>query len=117
MLRVILFYIALTASAADEIRILEQSTIEARFSRLRAKNEDRALELRRLFAEAGCDSKNYVESPILSSKLPNLICIIPGQSKQTIVVGAHFDNRGPGEGAIDNWSGSSLLPSLYESLS
>ncbi len=49
-------------------------------------------------------------------RLPNLICVLPGSSRQTVVVGAHYDNRGPGEGAIDNWSGASLLPSLYESL-
>ena len=68
-----------------------------------------------MFLEAGCE-KGFSEDHILSSKLPNLVCVLPGSSPQTIVVSAHFDNRGPVEGAIDNWSGASLLPSLFESL-
>jgi len=113
----LLIFLAFGAFAADAPRILPPDTIQSRFSRLHSKNEERAMELRRLFMEAGCESKNYLEDKILSSKWPNLICSLPGSSKRTIVVGAHFDNRGPGEGAIDNWSGASLLPSLFESLS
>jgi hypothetical protein len=116
MLVIALICAALVANAADQTRILPQDVIQSRFSRLHSKNEERAAEIRKLFQEAGCDPRNYSEQPILSSKLPNLICELPGASKQTAVVGAHFDNRGPGEGAIDNWSGSSLLPSLYETL-
>jgi len=108
--------LAISAFAADGLRILPADTIQSRFSRLHSKNEDRMVELRQLFEEAGCGSKSYSEAKILSSQLPNLICDLPGSSKRTVVVGAHFDNRGPGEGAIDNWSGASLLPSLFESL-
>ena len=107
---------AFCAFAAEAPRILPPATIQDRFARLHPKNEERAMELRQLFMEAGCESKDYSEDKILSSKLPNLICVLPGSSKRTIVVGAHFDNRGPGEGAIDNWSGAALLPSLLESL-
>jgi hypothetical protein len=117
VLLVLLIFFAFNAIAADEPRILPPDKIQDRFSLLRTKNEDRAQELRQLFTEAGCDSKNYSEGKILSSKLPNLICVLPGSTKRTVIVGAHFDNRGPGEGAIDNWSGASLLPSLFESLS
>ena len=35
------------------------------------------MELRQLFMEAGCESKDYSEGKILSSKLPNLICVLP----------------------------------------
>jgi Zn-dependent M28 family amino/carboxypeptidase len=114
---ILLIFFASISFAADEPRILGPDAIQSRFSRLHSKNDERALELRRLFMEAGCESKNYSEDRILSSKLPNLICVLAGSSKQTVVVSAHFDNRGPGEGAIDNWSGASLLPSLFESLS
>lgn len=31
-------------------------------------------------------------------------------------MGAHFDHVSSGSGAVDNWSGASLLPSLYQSL-
>jgi hypothetical protein len=102
--------------AAGEPKILGPEIIQARFARIHSQNDERAAELRQLFLEAGCVAQNFSEEKILSSKLPNLICTIPGASKETLVISAHFDNRGPGEGAIDNWSGASLLPSLYESL-
>ena len=35
---------------------------------------------------------------------------------ERIVVGAHFDHADVGAGAVDNWSGASLLPSLYQAL-
>jgi Zn-dependent M28 family amino/carboxypeptidase len=31
-------------------------------------------------------------------------------------VGAHFDHISAGDGVVDNWSGASLLPSLYEAV-
>ena len=114
-----LFLLLLFASlswAADPSRLLSTTVVQSRFARLHSKNEERAIELRNLFGEAGCDAKSYSEDHILSSKLPNLVCVLPGSSRQTVVVSAHFDNRGPGEGAIDNWSGAALLPSLFESL-
>ena len=34
----------------------------------------------------------------------------------TIVIGGHFDYADQGKGIVDDWSGASLLPSLYQSL-
>jgi len=34
----------------------------------------------------------------------------------TIIAGAHFDFVSEGKGVVDNWSGASMLPSLFESL-
>jgi len=47
---------------------------------------------------------------------PNVICTLPGHSKSLIIVGAHFDHAELGAGAVDDWSGASLLPSLYQSI-
>ena len=33
-----------------------------------------------------------------------------------IIVGAHFDHVDAGDGVVDNWSGASLLPTLYQGL-
>jgi acetylornithine deacetylase/succinyl-diaminopimelate desuccinylase-like protein len=90
--------------------------VEQRFARLQPKNADRADSLRAIFTEAGCTSENWTEQKIKRSKLPNLICTLPGSSDRRVVVSAHYDKVDAGQGAIDNWSGASLLPSLYESL-
>jgi Zn-dependent M28 family amino/carboxypeptidase len=42
--------------------------------------------------------------------------VLPGSSENTIIVGAHFDHADVGDGVLDNWSGASLLPSLYEAV-
>ena len=33
-----------------------------------------------------------------------------------IIIGAYFDHVSAGDGVVDNWSGASLLPSLYEAV-
>ncbi len=45
-----------------------------------------------------------------------MICVLPGNSEKVIIVGAHFDHVSDGSGVVDNWSGASLLPSLYQAL-
>lgn len=42
--------------------------------------------------------------------------MLPGSSDKVIIVGAHFDHVSAGYGVVDNWSGASLLPSLYEAV-
>jgi Zn-dependent M28 family amino/carboxypeptidase len=37
-------------------------------------------------------------------------------SDKVIIVGAHFDYVSAGNGVVDNWSGASLLPSLYQAI-
>jgi Iap family predicted aminopeptidase len=69
-----------------------------------------------MFGEAGCDAEHVSEQPVKGAKLPNVICALPGSSGKVIIVGAHFDHVSEGDGVVDNWSGASLLPSLYEAL-
>jgi putative aminopeptidase FrvX len=45
-----------------------------------------------------------------------VICLLPGTTTATIIVGAHFDHVDEGDGIVDNWSGASLLPSLFQTL-
>ena len=69
-----------------------------------------------MFAEAGCDDQHVSEQAVKGSKLPNVICVLPGSSDKVIIVGAHFDHISDGNGVVDNWSGASVLPSLYQAL-
>jgi Zn-dependent M28 family amino/carboxypeptidase len=98
-------------------RTVQPDVIEQRFGRLETKNDLRADALRGMFAEAGCGPDNWSEQKVRDSKLPNLICTLPGTTDRRVVVSAHYDKVSPGEGAIDNWSGAALLPSLFQALS
>jgi Zn-dependent M28 family amino/carboxypeptidase len=94
----------------------DRAVIEERFARLRTKEAERTAVLREMFAEAGCIGAQYKEQKVTGWKAPNLICTLPGTSSRTVIVTAHYDKTKKGEGAIDNWSGAALLPSLYQSL-
>jgi Zn-dependent M28 family amino/carboxypeptidase len=70
-----------------------------------------------LFGEAGCDRRHLSEQSVRGSTLTNVVCVLPGTSDKTIIVGANFDHSPAGDGGvIDNWSSVSLLPSLYQSI-
>lgn len=88
--------------------------VESRLREYTGDNATRQATLSRLFTEAGCPQLEA--RPAKGSKLPNVVCTLPGQTPEVIVVGAHFDKTNKGDGVADNWSGSALLPSLLESL-
>jgi Zn-dependent M28 family amino/carboxypeptidase len=72
--------------------------------------------LRQYFEQDGCTGDNLTDQPVKHVKIPNLICTAPGETDRVIIVGAHMDCVDAGDGAIDNWTGASLLPALYTSL-
>ncbi len=68
--------------------------------------------VRGMFEQAGCP---VTEQPV-NKKFANVICTLPGQGDSTIIVGGHYDFPDEGQGIVDDWSGTALLPSLYEAL-
>jgi putative aminopeptidase FrvX len=75
-------------------------------------HRERQAAIRDLFRDAGCS----VEEQRIDRSAGNVICTLPGQTSSTIVVGGHFDFADHGKGIVDDWSGASLLPSLYQAL-
>jgi hypothetical protein len=99
------------------VYLLNPSIIKTRLDKYKGRDKDREKSLDELFKQAGCSQEHLSEQAIPHHKEPNIICILPGETTQQIVVGAHFDHSDEGDGVIDNWSGASLLPSLFQSLS
>jgi Iap family predicted aminopeptidase len=95
---------------------VSRRVIKARLYQYSGDNMARETTLKRLFREAGCDHRHLNEQPVKDSKIPNVICMLPGTSSRFVIVGAHFDRAPEGDGVIDNWSGAALLTSLYEAL-
>jgi len=92
------------------------TVIEARLKAAPRHNPEREAELERMFKQVGCKGASLSEQPVTSQPLANVICREPGSSASRIIVGAHYDKVARGGGVVDNWSGASLLPSLFESL-
>ena len=95
---------------------VSREVVEGRLGKYTGNNKQRETTLKQMFAEVGCDDQHLSEQPVKGSKLPNIICLLPGTSDKVIIVGAHFDRVSEGDGVVDNWSGASLLPSLYETV-
>ncbi len=106
------------AGSAQQVyyNLVPQATVESRLNKYGGKDSEREATLKQMFAEAGCDDEHVSEQVVKRSKLPNVICVLPGTSDKVIIVGAHFDHIAEGSGVVDNWSGASLLPSLYQAL-
>src|SRR5712692_4994954 len=92
------------------------SILEERLHRVTDKNAEREQVLRELFENVGCAQGQLIEQRVKGSRTPNVICTLKGTEEDSIVVGAHYDKVSNGHGAVDNWSGASLLPSLYQGL-
>ena len=95
---------------------LDRSVIENRLQQYAGQNSRRAETLKEMFEEAGCRNPNLEEQPVPKTDAPNVICTLPGTGEEAIIIGAHFDYVAEGQGVVDNWSGASLLPSLFQSL-
>ena len=95
--------------------IVHREIVEERLASPPSRNEKRRERLTALFAQAGCT--DLAQQEVRDSKMTNVVCTLPGETSRVILVGAHYDHTGDGDGIVDNWSGASLLTSLYESLS
>jgi putative aminopeptidase FrvX len=95
--------------------LVDKAVVLKRIQEVPIKNEDRESRIKALFAEVGCGDA-LTEQAVKHTKFPNILCRLPGETDEVIIVGAHYDQISPAQGIIDNWSGASLLSSLYQSL-
>jgi hypothetical protein len=115
---VMLLLCQLPLASAQGLRYsrVSRQVVESRLGKYAGDNSHRELTLKQIFADAGCDGQHLSEQPVKGLKEPNVVCVLPGTSDKVIIVGAHFDRVRLGDGVVDNWSGASLLPSLYEAV-
>ncbi len=99
---------------SGEFYQLPNQVIDGRLRQYTQANPAREAALKKLFSDAGCT--DLQEKAVPRSSSPNVACTLRGTGEEIIVVGAHFDHVHKGDGVVDNWSGASLLPSLYQSL-
>jgi len=104
------------ATAQIKFRQLDRGVVESRLKDFAVTNDARESEIKKLFAESGCKDSQLSEQTVRSKLPPNVICVLAGQTDELIVVGAHTDKVDAGDGVVDNWSGASLLSSLYQGL-
>jgi hypothetical protein len=107
------------AQSPARIHFLLQTreVVEDRLKSFSTKNSEREALIRKWFAESGCKAANLSEQALDRKLPPNVICVLPGETQQVILVGAHTDKvDSVGDGVVDNWTGAVLLTALLDSL-
>jgi len=113
------FACSVCTSAAAQIhtRLEPRAVVEKRLQSFRTDNGEREAMIQKWFAESGCVKTGLSVQPAQFGLPPNVICVLRGESREIIVVGAHTDKvQGASNGVVDNWTGAALLPSLLFSL-
>ncbi|MBS1858214.1 MAG: M28 family peptidase [Acidobacteria bacterium] len=104
-------------NAKVQFHPLPAEVIQQRLAAVPYQEGERRALLESMFHEAGCDGDALTTLKVPHAS-PDLICTLPGTEPDAgaIVVGGHYDHASVGRGAVDDWSGAALLPSLYQSL-
>jgi hypothetical protein len=99
-------------------RLQSREIVEGHLKSFSTRNSEREVLIRKWLSDAGCASADLSEQSLERRLPPNVICVLPGQTDEVIVVGAHTDHvDSHGDGVVDNWTGAVLLPALFYSLS
>jgi len=103
-----------SAQAADKLTVTlaAEPILQSRLNAGLVPYKERQQTIVNLFTEAGCK----VDLQPVMGKANNVICTLPGTNPEPILVGAHLDFVDKGQGIIDDWSGTSMLVSLYQAL-
>jgi len=99
-------------SGQVHFKMQTKEVVEERLRKFGGSDFEREAKLKKFLLDSGCSPDELKEETVKSKQPPNVMCVLPGTTGQTIVVGAHFDHADLGDGVVDNWSGASLLPSL-----
>jgi Zn-dependent M28 family amino/carboxypeptidase len=103
-----------TTFHAQSIPISSEADLKAALERAPCKDEERQAGVTEIFASVGAAPDAIATQKL--GKIENVIITKPGKTKETVIVGAHFDKTSEGCGVIDNWSGIVILAKLYKTI-
>jgi Zn-dependent M28 family amino/carboxypeptidase len=77
--------------------------------------KDRLEAVKKMFVSVGAKEEDIKIEQF--KEISNVVVAKKGKSDETIIIGAHYDKTKEGCGAIDNWTGISIIAHLYRTLS
>ena len=105
------------AREPSDLRISTPEEIAQEFVSVPCENKDRLPAVRAMFARMGAQDADFrIDRFDDYNGVENLVVVVPGESSDKIVIGAHYDKRGDGCGAVDNWTGQVAIAHLYRTL-
>lgn len=103
-------------SSSHGYRLVPFHLLDHRLEFVPYKNAQRERTLLGMFRSAGCAGQNLTTELVSKNRPPQVLCRLQGQTNSLIIVGGHLDHVRRGSGIVDDWSGASMLPSLYQAL-
>ncbi|SRR5579884_218362 len=113
---IILFLLSATLAQKVQFTPMSKSAVLDRMKNVPRTNQERAAKIKELFAAAGCNGNSLSEEQVEGADAPNVVCRMGNEDSETIIVGAHYDRPSSAQRFVDDWSGASLLPAVYQSL-
>jgi hypothetical protein len=98
---VLLFgFLAFAQTRDFKFSLVDKSIVLKRIEEVPAKNEQRAAKIKELFSEVGC-SQELSEQPVKHSRFSNILCRLPGDTDEVVIVGAHYDQMAKTEAMVN----------------
>ncbi|CAN5766520.1 hypothetical protein BH24ACI3_BH24ACI3_14360 [soil metagenome] len=102
--------------AQEKILFSPMADVEASVKTVPCDQKLRLEGVRQLFKSAGATDEEILIEKFDKDKTSNLVVRKKGETDETIIVGAHYDRTDSGCGAVDNWTGVSIISHIYKSL-
>jgi Zn-dependent M28 family amino/carboxypeptidase len=81
------------------------------------ESKERLEAVKALFEKVGAKKEDVLIEQFDKDKIANVVVRKKGKTDETIIIGAHYDKTVDGCGAIDNWTGISIIAHLYKTIS
>ncbi|HRH42545.1 MAG TPA: M20/M25/M40 family metallo-hydrolase [Pyrinomonadaceae bacterium] len=114
-LLIFIFAFNLFAQQSNSIISTQESLTES-VKLAPCESKERLETVRKLFAQMDDKEDEITIEKFNKEKIKNVVVKLKGKSDETVIVGAHYDKTDEGCGAIDNWTGVSIIAHLYKTL-
>ncbi len=99
-----------------DLVISTKESVEESVKLAPCKNKERFEAVKKLFSQMGAKDDEITIEKFDKDRISNVVVKKKGKSDETIVIGAHYDKTEAGCGAIDNWTGISIIAHLFKTL-
>jgi len=90
-----------------------KALVEESIRNVPCKIAERRDGVKKLFVDAGATENDVTLETFDKEKSANVVVRKAGKSKETIIIGAHYDRTDTGCGVVDNWSGVTIVAHIY----
>jgi Zn-dependent M28 family amino/carboxypeptidase len=93
-----------------------KALVEESIRNVPCKIAERRDGVKKLFVDAGAKEDEITLDTFDKERSANVVVRKAGTSKETIIIGAHYDRTDTGCGVIDNWSGVTIIAHIYRTI-